>query len=319
MQRNYIEKLPVTWLEDKLRKIKLSWFGFSVLTALLVLMVETPHDLNPGLDNYIRTAVFDCFMVGYTFTSWAITKYFLVKCLKSLASLADDPKPEILKSSSQEWQYTFGIGFLLTLIANLNNYQFASVADWLNILAAFTAYSSFGWIVFAFLASAKQITQFILRISVNNVFNTTPFKSVAHWCLSAAAVIMGAITIASLFLGGNILTTANLITYGLAGSLGIFVFFAGMWSTHQHMQKNKDRELNHVNEQLNALHVQILESAKSGDLVKSRALMDVSAGLSTHKDRLDKIPSWPFTVGSLGGLASSITIPVVINILTKLF
>jgi hypothetical protein len=319
MDANYFEKLPGTWLEDRLRRIKLPWLRFAVLVPLLILILEIPHDIRYGVDKFLHTVAFDCVIIGYSLASWAITKYFLAKCLKSLAPLINEPVPDALNFSAREWQFTFGIGGLLTLMANINAQQLGSWITWLNLLSAFIAYSTFGWLIFAYLASAKQITQFIVRVTLSNIFDASPFRSVAYWCLSVAAVIMGAITIASLFLGGNILETVNLITYGLAGLLGIFVFFAGMWSTHQHMLNNKEREINHINEELHSLHAEILSGLKDRDLEKSRALMEASAGLTAYKERIEKVPDWPYTIGSIGGLASSVTIPVVINLLSKIF
>jgi hypothetical protein len=154
---------------------------------------------------------------------------------------------------------------------------------------------------------------------VVNIFDPTPYRPVANWCLTVAVSIMGAITIAVLFLGEDVMSGVNLVTYVIAGFLGIFVFFGGMWSTHQHMLKNRESELSRINAELLALHREIMTKVNNREFDSSRMLMDATTGLTTHKQVVEKADTWPYTIGSIGGLATSVFVPVFINFLGKIF
>jgi hypothetical protein len=176
-----------------------------------------------------------------------------------------------------------------------------------------------GWIIFSLLASMNVITHFISQVHNTNIFDTSPYRSVAHWCLVVEISIMGAVTIAMLFLQQEMMDSVNLITYVVLVLLGVLIFFGGMWSTHLHMLTNKEKEIGRINEELHRLHMEILATMKDRDLERSQALMAASADLATHRDRIERVPDWPYTIGSLGGLASSVVIPVIINLLSKIF
>jgi len=157
------------------------------------------------------------------------------------------------------------------------------------------------------------------KLELGNIFDVVSFRPVAHWGLSVTVGVMGAITIAVLFLCEDMIDMVNLVTYLIAGLLGVFIFFAGMWSTHQHMVMNKEAELSHINCELLALHREIVANVNSRDLNSSRMLMDASNSITSHKHMVEKAAEWPYTVGSFGGLASTIFVPVVINVLGKIF
>jgi hypothetical protein len=51
----------------------------------------------------------------------------------------------------------------------------------------------------------------------------------------------------------------------------------------------------------------------------SRMLMEATTGLTTHKQVVERADTWPYTIGSIGGLATSVFVPVFINLMSKIF
>lgn len=322
MDTALIEKLPVTWLETKLKERNISWGLFVLLLCTFLFAIEISYSLRSDVNNLKGIVVYDVVIEGYALTVWAVTRRMLTLSLKAIRPLIGE-FVEPPRALHREWQFAFGVGIPLTIVVVLTNPIVSATLNdyttWLYILSQLIENSLLGWIVFALLASANQITHFISQATSTNIFDASPYRPVAHWCLSVTVVIMGAITIAALFLGNDLMSTVNLITYTIAGLLGIFVFFAGMWSTHQHMQKNKENELARINNELLALHREIMTKVNSREFDSSRMLMDASNGLTSHKHVVEKAEEWPYTIGSLGGLASTVFVPVFINILTKIF
>lgn len=322
METTPLEKLPLTWLETNLSKRKISWAVFTLLLCLFLFAIEIAYSLRPDVNKFLEVAVYDVVIEAYTLVAWAIIRSFLAQALKAIRPLIDNYR-ETPSVHHREWQFTFGIGILLTLVAVLTtptvSDRLGDPTTWLYVLSQLIENSILGWIVFGLLASANQITHFIAQVTTNNVFDASPYRPVAHWCLTVAVAIMGAITIAILFLKEDMLSNVNLITYIIAGVLGIFVFFAGMWSTHQHMLKIKEVEINRLNLELLSMHREIVTKLNNRELETARVLMDASSGLVAHKHLLEKAEEWPYTLGSLGGLATTVAVPVVINVLGKIF
>jgi len=280
------------------------------------------YSLRPDVDNLFGIVIYDVVIEGYALTAWAVTRNFLTLTLMAILPLTNGQTKEPTLSH-REWQFSFGIGVPLTIAVVLTNpnvsEHLSEITTWLYVFSQLIENSLLGWIVFAMLSSANQITHYISNAKNTNIFDATPFRPVAHWCLSVAVAIMGAITIATLFLQDNIFDSVNLITYTIAGVLGVFVFFAGMWSTHQHMLKNKEREINRINTELLSLHSEIMLKVNQRELDASRVLIEASNALTNHRVQVEKAAEWPYTVGSIGGLATSISVPVIVNILGKIF
>lgn len=322
MNPTALERLPITWLETKVRSLKISWGVFVLLLCIFLFAIEISYSLRPDVNKFVGIAIYDILIEGYALTAWAVIRNSLTQSLKAIRPLIEN-FTEPIPGLQREWQFSFGVGVPLTAMVVFTNPIVNASLDepttWLYILSQLIENCLLGWIVFALLSSANQITHFISQATVINIFDPTPYRPVANWCLTVAVSIMGAITIAILFLGEDMMSGVNLVTYIIAGVLGIFVFFAGMWSTHQHMLKNKERELNRINTELLSLHREIMTKVNNREFDSSRLLMDASAGLTTHKHVVEKADEWPYTIGSIGGLATSVFVPVFINLLGKIF
>ncbi len=322
MDTTSLERLPITWLETKVRNLKISWGVFVLLLCVFLFAIEVAYSLRADVNKFVGIAIYDVIIEGYALTAWAVIRSSLTQSLKAIRPLIEN-YTEPVPGLHREWQFSFGVGIPLTLMVVLTNpvvnASLNEPTTWLYILSQLIENSLLGWIVFALLASANQITHFISQATIINIFDPTPYRPVARWCLTVAGSIMGAITIAILFLGEDMMSGVNLVTYIIAGVLGIFVFFGGMWSTHQHMLMNKEREINHINNELLALHREIMTKVNNREFDASRLLMDASGGLTNHKHVVEKADEWPYTIGSIGGLATSVLVPVFINLLSKIF
>ena len=65
--------------------------------------------------------------------------------------------------------------------------------------------------------------------------------------------------------------------------------------------------LNELNEQIDARHLDQVE-----------ALTKTITGLSTQRDILNKIPTWPWRAGTFRGMATTLLLPIIIWLITRL-
>lgn len=321
MDMTMLEKYPVNRLETFLKARKIPWNLFIFLLCTFLLLIEVPYSLRADVNNLMGVAIYDVVIEAYALGAWAVIRSFLTTALAAVYPMIDDYK-EIDTSHNRDWHYIVGIGGVLTVVAvTTNPLVMGTLNDpvtWLYILSQLIENSLLGWIFFSLLASIGVITHFISQVQNANIFDPAPYRSIAHWCLVVEISIMGAVTIAMLFLQQDMMDSINLVTYIVIGVLGILVFFGGMWSTHQHMLNNKEKEIRLINQELHKLHQEILSAIKEKDFEKSHAYSETSADLVTHRERIEKVPDWPYTIGSIGGLASSVVIPVAINFLSKI-
>ena len=306
-----------TWLERK----NIPWIVVIIVLPAMIFFSELPYGLLLSGDGVERNGVYASIIIAYSLVSVAITRFFLNKVIVSLHPLTDDFKLDTDKKLNFEWQLALIVSISMTFLSistmpKLSGYE-GGVELWLFIGGTAIANAVLGWILFMLTASVMRITRIVSSVVVIDIFDTSPFYPVAQWCLAVAITIMGVVTIATLFLRESILTNVNLVTYSIALLVGVFVFFAGMWSTHQLMLKNKNVEIKKLDHQLSKLHIKILNSMERNELEHAEPFLTTSARLSTHKKLVEEIPVWPYTMGNLGGLLTSVSIPVIINILIR--
>ena len=312
---------PPTYFQAWLEQKKIPWVIVIIVLPTMIFFSELPYGLLLNDNGVERNGVYASIIIAYSLISVAITRRFLNKVTISLQSLTNDLKLNMDKKLNFEWQLALIVSISMTFLSistmpKLSGYENRTEL-WLFIGGTAIANAVLGWILFMLTASVMRITKIVSSVVVVDIFDTSPFYPVAQWCLAVAITIMGVVTIATLFLRESILTSVNLVTYSTALLVGIFVFFAGMWSTHQLMLKNKKEEIKKLDHQLSKLHIEILSRIERNELEQAEPFLTTSARLSSHKKLVEEIPVWPYTMGNLGGLLTSVSIPVIINILIR--
>ena len=319
-----LSKIPsATYFEDWLEQRNIPWAIVIIVLPTIIFFSELPYGLMLSDGGVERNGAYASVVIAYSLASAAMSRFFLNRVFFSLQPLTDNFQLDKEKKLNFEWQMALTTSLAMTFLAiktmpELNGYQ-NGIELWLFIGGTAIANAVLGWVLFMLMASVRRITKIVSSVVVTDIFDTAPFYPIAQWCLTIAASIMGAVTIATLFLRESILSNVNLVTYAIALFVGIFVFFAGMWSTHQLMQKNKNEEIKKLDQQLSKLHVEILSRMERNELEQAESFLATSARLSSHKKLVEEIPVWPYTMGNLGGLLTSVSIPVIINILLRFF
>lgn len=320
MNIDAIKELPALRLENVLRRFKIPWMVFAIFIAVLVFIASTKPSLELGVDKLIEYSVHDGVITVYILLMWPISKALLTKSLNSLAALVEeDPTVTAPPSSANEWRIPVLFGLLMAALDISDTENFLSLSPWLFFISSFMVYAVIAWVVYAVFISARLVTHFVSTISKVRIFDVSPYRPVANWCLSISAMIMLGLSISVLMLGGDFLEIQNLVVYILTAIMGVVVFFAGMWSTHALMAKQKEQELLRVNDELQALHEEVLGKMKNRELEGAQSLLQASETLTAHKGRIEKLPEWPYTMGDIYGLASSFLLPLVFDLINKLF
>lgn len=320
MNTDTIKALPALRLENFLRRLKIPWAVFVISMAVLVFATSAKPSLELGMEKLIEYAVHDSVITAYILLMWPISRSLLTKSLTSLAVLVpEDPAATAPSSSANEWRGPVLFGLFMAALDISDTENFLSLSPWLFFISSFMAYAVIAWVVYAVFTSARLVTHFVSKISKVRIFDVSPYRPVANWCLSLSAMIMLGLSISVLMLGGDFLILQNLLVYILAAVMGVVVFFAGMWSTHALMASQKEQELLRVNDELQSLHEEVLAKMKNRELESAQSLLQASETLAAHKGRIEKLPEWPYTFGDIYGLASSFFLPLLFDFINKLF
>jgi hypothetical protein len=148
MEPTALERLPVTWLEARVRAWKISWGAFVLLLCAFLFAIEVSYSLRPDVNNFIGIAIYDIVIEGYALTAWAVIHNSLTQSLRAIRPLIEnytEPEPRL----QREWQFSFGVGVPLTLMVVLTNPIVNASLDkpttWLYVLSQLIENSLLGY------------------------------------------------------------------------------------------------------------------------------------------------------------------------------
>lgn len=306
--------------------IKLTCFFFLGI-LLLKLTIRFSHFITLGDPILIDSRLLcDPVLIAYVFIAW----YFLIKLsfenvIRSLKRWTDDRAFRQITESAPSnhnrlsWYFTLAGGLIGMLCYGLPKYLRGddAITVVLDSLVNFILFAVLGCILFMVFIAARRVTKLVQQTNITNILDPTPFRPVAKWSLAVSLSIIGGIVINLIFLNDEWLGI-NTIFYIVFLIFAAMVFFIGMWSTHQIMLENKQREINKTSEKLVALHGEALLCVEKRQLKQADILLDICSKLRAHQHMLERVSEWPFTSDNIGSLVFSISAPVLISLLKSL-
>ena len=132
--------------------------------------------------------------------------------------------------------------------------------------------------------------------------------------LSYAAVAYYSFTVNGAFQAGNLPSLAFLATTML---FAIVAFVAPLWGIHDRLVREKDQLLRDVERRVTRLSAELYARIDADDFAATAPLNATMSGLMTLRDRLSRLPTWPWPPQLLGGFVSALLLPVVVYLLTR--
>lgn len=148
-------------------------------------------------------------------------------------------------------------------------------------------------------------------------------KPVGNFCIKIdyilliVGIVIAAISILPHSKELNIFIYFGLLLYVF---LATFFFFYPLWTVHDSMKTQKNDLLSKLNEKLDSIYQEAYkEIATKGTKINSEKLEKIK-NLDTIYERANKMPIWPFDVGTLTRFLTTVLIPVlsiIVNILVR--
>ncbi|HET7182760.1 MAG TPA: hypothetical protein VFI15_11050 [Candidatus Limnocylindrales bacterium] len=106
----------------------------------------------------------------------------------------------------------------------------------------------------------------------------------------------------------------------LAGSfaVGIVTFIAPLWGIHERLVHEKELLLREVEARLGRLGAEMYRRVDGGEFDGTKAVGDSITGVNMLRDRIGRLPTWPWPPNVLRGFLSALLIPVVVYIASRL-
>ena len=123
------------------------------------------------------------------------------------------------------------------------------------------------------------------------------------------------LTVNGAFAAGNLLAVA-----ALAASLvvGIGTFVVPLWGIHERLVDEKALLMRGVEARVGRIGVEMYRRIDAGEFDGSKVMSDALGGVTTLRDRIQRLPTWPWPPQLLRGFVSALLLPLVIYVLTRL-
>jgi hypothetical protein len=123
------------------------------------------------------------------------------------------------------------------------------------------------------------------------------------------------LTVNGAFTAGNLLAVGALV-FSLVVGIGTFV--VPLWGIHERLVDEKAILIRGVEERVGRIGTEMYRRIDAGEFDGSKVVADALAGVTTLRDRIQRLPTWPWPPQLLRGFVSALILPLVIYVLTRL-
>jgi hypothetical protein len=201
---------------------------------------------------------------------------------------------------------------------------FGGGSDRAVMLAAYLPSAILGYslVVVAIVHTARQL-RLVARIhreaTAIDPFDRVPLYAFSHLTVRVglAYVISGlyALTVNGSFQEGNAIGIAVLVaTFGF----GIACFVLPLWGIHDRLGHEKEALLRQVEGRLSSLGEEMYRRIDGGQFDGTKVVSEALAGVQALRERIVRLPTWPWPPNVLRGFLSALLVPVVVYLVSRL-
>ena len=100
--------------------------------------------------------------------------------------------------------------------------------------------------------------------------------------------------------------------------VGIGTFVVPLWGIHERLVDEKAILFRGVEDRVGRIGTEMYRRIDAGEFDGSKVMSDALGGMTTLRDRIQRLPTWPWPPQLLRGFVSALVLPLVIYVLTRL-
>ena len=152
-------------------------------------------------------------------------------------------------------------------------------------------------------------------------FRPAPLHAFSRLTAQAAFVLVG-FNVLGMFLNPTMFETSAAVTLFAPWLLGftivaVAIFIIPLGGMHGRLLAEKERLEGDAEERLKAILAELNRDVDTRDLARADALNKTLASLLQQRDVLARLPTWPWSAGTLRGFVSAILLPLVIFLIQR--
>jgi hypothetical protein len=117
------------------------------------------------------------------------------------------------------------------------------------------------------------------------------------------------------FQAGNVLSLATLVG---SFAVGMVTFVVPLWGIHDRLVREKAALAREVETRIGRLGDEMFRRVDAGQFDQTKAIGDSIAGVAMLRDRIARLPTWPWPPNVLRGFVTALLLPVIVYVASRL-
>jgi len=161
----------------------------------------------------------------------------------------------------------------------------------------------------------RLVSQTVAKVSTFNLFRLDPVYAFSRLTArtGVAWILLVSITPTLFPSRLNPIPMILLSLFQIALAFAAFVF--PLWSVHKRLVAEKRSLLADISSRVEAAIQRLHRHLDENELTRIGGVRDAFAALTAERDVVDKIPTWPWRAGTLGGVLSALALPIALLVI----
>jgi hypothetical protein len=180
-------------------------------------------------------------------------------------------------------------------------------------------YTAFPLIVFHTVRQLRLVQRIHREATAIDPFDRGPVYAFSRLTVvtGLAYLVIGyyGLAVNGAFQAGNLVSIATLAANFV---VAIVAFIVPLWGIHDRLVDEKATLMREVETRIGHLGQEMYRRVDAGEFDGTKAVGDSIAGVSVLRDRINRLPTWPWPPNVLRGFLSALLLPVVIYVASRL-
>ena len=311
--------------------------GWWIFPALGVLLFAWAHGILWATGRRPAGTIEPVITVGVAYGPYSLAVLALVNRVARRSLAAFWPATGLPDSERATWAYQFvnspggygwvsifvgvplALGSFLSAPASVLGAESGRAALFIAYLPSLLfGYSMLPAAVFATVRELRLVARIHREATAIDPFDREPVYAFSRLTVltGLAYVLVGYYTVSvnGAFQVGNVV---SLTAVGLSVVVGVAAFVLPLWGIHDRLVFEKGHLLRQVEGRLNRLGTEMYRRIDAGEFDSTKVISDSLAGVTALRERIARLPTWPWPPQLLRGFVSALLLPVVVYLLTR--
>jgi len=164
----------------------------------------------------------------------------------------------------------------------------------------------------------RLVSQTVAKVSTFNLFRLDPVYAFSRLTARTGVVWILLVSITPMLSPSRLNPIPMIILSVFQIALALAAFVLPLWSVHKRLATEKRSLLADISSRVQAASRRLHRHLDEDDLTRIGDVKDAFAALAAEHAVVDKIPTWPWRAGTLGGILSALALPIVLFLIQRI-